>query len=260
MNKIIGAPRFATISAKLLPISTLSLVLCAYSQATLAEQTPTETSSSPLILTVGGKLHSGGWSGENKGNITNDIQSDSGSGIGLSVGLRKGAWFGVFNVQSGTYEFDDEQPVYDPDPIEEDDLEINSGFFSLGFGYQFNPYFALQGGIKSHGQSWKDYNREANYVGVGIGATGFIPLSDSWTLYGTLGLNSMNIEDKDGNDIGDGSSSSLELGAAYRISPVSSISFGFKNEAVVAEFDESGNEQEHNLGNFYFGYNHGFRF
>lgn len=222
--------------------------------------------NNPLTLTLGGKVHSGGWTGENKGGITNDIESEKGRGIGFSVGLRKGKFFTVFNVQAGSYEFDDEQPVYNPDPISEDldlsetdELTINTGFVSIGAGYQFNRYFALQGGIKSHSQAWEDLNREVDYIGVGIGATGFIPLSDSWTLYGTLGINGMDIKDKDGHNIGDGSSTSLELGAAFRISPFSSISFGFKNEAVTAEFD-GGNEQEHNIANFYFGYNHGFRF
>ncbi len=230
------------------------IVLLSASASGFSEQAP----SSPITLTLGAKLHSGGWNGENKGTITNDIESESGTGIGLSLGLRKGAWFGVFNVQSGSYEFEEDQPVYDPDPISSDELEIDSGFLSFGVGYQFNPYFAIQGGIKSHSQSWEDLNREVNYIGLGIGFTGFIPLDDNWTLYGTLGLNGMSIEDEGGSDIGDGSSTSLELGAAFRITPHSSISFGFKNESVVAEFD-SGNEQEHSLTNLYFGYNHGFQ-
>lgn len=240
-----------------------ALLLITISSICYSETTP---SRNPLTLTLGGKIHSGGWTGENKGSISNDIESEKGSGIGLSVGLRKGKFFGVFNVQAGSYEFDDEQPVYNPDPISEDfdlsdsdELTINTGFVSLGLGYQFNRYFALQGGIKSHSQAWEDLNREVDYIGLGIGATGFIPLSDNWTLYGTLGINRMDIKDKDGNDIGDGNSTSLELGAAFRISTLSSISFGFKNEAVTAEFD-GGNEQEHNIANFYFGYNHGFRF
>lgn len=217
--------------------------------------------ATPIILTLGGKIHSGGWEGENKGSITGDIESESGSGVGISVGLRRDKWFSVLNVQSGRYEFDDKQPIYDTDPIgdDEDSLTVDSGFFSIGVGYQFNRYFALQGGFKSHGQTWEKFGREIVYVGTGIGATGFLPLNKTWTLYGTLGLNRMSIEDDDGNDIGDAGSSSLELGAALRLTPMSSLSFGFKNEAVVAEFD-SGNEQEHNLANIFIGYNHGIRF
>jgi len=213
----------------------------------------------PLILTLGGKIHAGGWSGENRGGNSGDIESESGSGVGLSVGLRKSSWFGVVNLQSGSYEFDDQQPNYDPEFIDSEELTIDSGFFSLGVGYQFNRYFAIQGGFKSHGQKWQDFNRELVYAGLGFGFTGFLPISQNWTLYGTLGLNVLNIEDKDGNDIGDAGSSSLELGSAFRLTPYSSLSFGFKNEFVDSEFD-SGNEQEHNIGNFYFGYNHGFRF
>ncbi|MFL0810719.1 MAG: porin family protein [Agarilytica sp.] len=231
-------------------------------------QTATETSgetpskapsTSPLTLTLGGKLFSGGWTGENTGAIEGDIESTTGGGIGVSVGLRKGKWFGVFNVQSGGYEFDGDQPAYDPDPIAEDELTINSSFVSLGAGYQINRYVAVQGGFKTHTQNWDDHNRELVYSGLGVGVTGFIPLNQSWTLYGTLGLNGHTIKDKDGENVGDGSTSSLELGAAFRITSVSSISFGFKNESVAAEFD-SGNEQEHNFGSLYFGYNHGFRF
>lgn len=216
--------------------------------------------SSPLTLTLGGKLFSGGWTGENTGDIEGDIESTTGGGIGLSVGLRKNKWFGVLNIQSGGYEFDGDQPAYDPDPIAEDELTINSSFFSLGAGYQISRYVAVQGGFKSHSQKWDDHDRELIYAGLGVGVTGFIPLGQSWTLYGTLGLNGHTIEDQDGEEVGEGSTSSLELGAAFRITPASSISFGFKNESVAAEFDESGNEQEHNFSSLYFGYNHGFRF
>lgn len=225
----------------------------------VASSSANSQESSPLILTLGGKLHSGGWEGENRGTFSGDIESESGSGIGLSVGLRKGKWFGVLNLQSGTYDFDEQQPVYDPEPINASDLTIESGFFSLGVGYQFNEYFALQGGFKSHGQKWEDFDREINYGGLGIGFSGFIPLNESWTLYGTIGLNGVSIEDEDGDEIGDGSSTSLELGAAFRLSSSSSLSFGLKNESVTSEFD-SGNEQEHNLSNLYIGYNHGFIF
>lgn len=224
----------------------------------LAEETQV---SNPITLTLGAKVHSGEWKGENEDNDENNIKSDKGGGIGLSLGLRKGRWFGVFNVQGGGYDFNEEQPVYDPDPdlINDDDITIKTSFVSLGFGYQFSRYFALQAGIKSHKQEWEDHNVELNYVGTGIGATGFIPLSNNWTLYGTVGLNKMTIEDKNGNEVGDGTSNSVELGAAYRISSLSSISFGMKNEEVKSEFD-SGRDQTHNLTNFYFGYNHGFRF
>ncbi len=233
--------------AALLP-ALFSLSLCAAADA-----------QNPLILTLGAKIHAGGWSGENRGQNSGDIESDSGAGGGLSLGLRKARWFGVLNLQSGSYEFDDQQPNYDPEFITTDELTIDSAFFSLGLGYQFNRYLALQGGFKSHNQSWEDFDRELVYAGLGIGVTGFIPVTQNWTLYGTLGLNSMTIEDKDGNDVGDAGSSSLELGAAFRLTAASSISFGFKNEFVDSEFD-SGNEQEHNIGNIYFGYNHGFRF
>lgn len=239
---------------KRLPAYIIGFLVMPLSGYSFSEQQKT---TSPLTLTLGAKLHNGGWTGKNKGNIQSDIESESGAGGGISLGLRKGSWFGVFNVQNGTYEFEDEQPVYDPAPISSDELTIKSGFLSLGVGYQFNSYFALQGGIKSHRQSWDDFNREINYIGLGIGFTGFIPLNKNWTLYGTLGLNRMTIEDNNETEIGDGNSTSLELGAAFRISPRSSISFGLKNESLTAEFD-SGNEQEHSLGNVYFGYNHAF--
>ncbi len=229
--------------------------------ALAASGTTFAASETPITLTLGAKLHSGGWTGENKGSITGDIESTNGKGMGLSVGLRRDRWFSVLALQTGSYDFDDKQPIYDTNPIgaEEESLTVDSGFFSIGVGYQLTPYFALQGGFKSHGQTWEKFNRDITYVGVGVGATGFYPLSKTWTLYGTLGLNNMTIEDDSGNNIGDAGSSSLELGAAYRLTPVSSLSFGFKNEAVVAEFD-SGNEQEHNLANLFIGYNHGIRF
>ncbi len=230
---------------------TFSVLLAASIAATANAQ------ESPTMLTLGAKLHAGGWTGENKGANSGDIESESGSGAGLSLGLRKGAWSGVLSIESGSYDFEDEQPNYDPEFIVTDELTINSSFISLGVGYQLNPYFSMQGGIKSHAQEWDDFGREIVYVGIGVGFTGYYPINDNWTLYATLGLNGLTIEDEDGDEIGDGGSSSLEVGAAARLSPVSSLSFGFRSESVTAEFD-SGNEQEHTIGNFYLGYNHAF--
>ncbi len=230
--------------------------------ALLASTSIQAQQASPLHLQLGAKIHSGSWSGENVGQNDGDFESDATTGIGLSIGLAKGAWFGSFTMQSGEYTFKENQtfPIDDggviPAPSES---SIGSGFFTLSGGYKINQYISVQAGFKSFVQSWERPKREIGYSGLGMGISGYWPINNDWTSYGSLGFNAYGIEDANGSELGEAGASSFELGAAYRLNTVSSLSFGLRTENISSEFD-NGNEQKHSVNNIFLGYNRVFTF
>lgn len=214
------------------------------------------TETSPLVIQLGAKLHSGSWIGENVGQADGDFESDSTTGVGLSVRLSKGPWFGSFTMQTGEYTFKENQPFPDNDtiPLAPSESSIGSGFFTLSGGYRINQYVSVQAGFKSFVQSWERPKYEIGYSGFGIGVSGYYPINNNWTSYGSLGFNAYSIEEADGGELGSAGASAIELGAAYRLSKVSSLSIGVRSENITSEFD-NGSEQKHTVGNIFIGYN-----
>lgn len=67
------------------------------------------------------------------------------------------------------------------------DFEDENDMLGAALGYQFNPYFALEAEYIDFGNFGQD-NVEGKLKGVGLGAVGRLPLTDSFGVYGKAGV------------------------------------------------------------------------
>ena len=92
------------------------------------------------------------------------------------------------------------------------------------------------------------------YNGLGLGVTGWHPVSDNWIFFGSLGFVGLNIENGS-QSIGDGNGGTLVLGFLFRATEHSQFTIGLKSQQHNYKFDE-GSEQKHTLGGLVFGYSY----
>jgi hypothetical protein len=232
---------------------------------------------SPASLGLGVKLLGSQWTGDNVDSDTT-YKSSNGGQFGLNLVFQKGRFYTGFNFQGGDYKFKDDAP----DQISKSDSQYSKVQLQKGeevtikrdeadllVGYYFWPKISLFLDIKSISSVWDDKDKDTtnygtNYVGLGLGVSGFIPLNQQWTLFGSFGLVPKGtIKQKNGDkaEIGSGSSGALEFGSIYNITNQHRINFGLKSQWQNYKFDnEQNDEQKHQLTSVFIGYNYVFFF
>ena len=68
------------------------------------------------------------------------------------------------------------------------DVNVKQSDFDLVFGYYFWPQVSLFVDIKAVGNEWNSNDYKQSFSGLGLGASGFLPMNERWTLYGSLGF------------------------------------------------------------------------
>ena len=220
---------------------------------------PAYAQEDPLYITIGARLQASGWEGENDGGSDTDFESDDGGAFGVRLLMQKGRLYGGISLQGGEYKFDDDAPdlVFDaPPPSTADDATIERGEADFLLGYYFWEQVSLFLDIKSVTNEWQDEDYALHYSGLGFGVSGFIPLDERWTLFGTFGIVPLKIR-ADGDDIGDGTGSALEFGAVWRFRDTTNFVFSLRNQHQEYDFDNDAG-QTHNIGGLVVGINHRF--
>lgn len=121
----------------------------------------------------------------------------------------------------------------------------NSGVAGKLFGgYQFNPNVAVEAGVTDFGRVRSDAGSVKGH-GEYLDAVGLLPLNESWSLLGSIGVAHVDLDTTNGDD----SSSALKLGlgAEYAIS---------RNVALRGEYENYRAEvfsTHSNVGQFNFG-------
>jgi hypothetical protein len=229
-------------------------------------------------LGLGVKLLGSNWKGENAAS-GNDFESTNGGQFGFNLVYQYKRFYTGFNFQGGEYKFKDDAP----DQISKDgsiyttnrllpgeELTINRGEADILVGYYFWPKVSLFLDLKSITSEWNDNdpdtdNYATQFLGLGFGVSGFIPLNDNWMLFGSFGIvpngTLRQIKGGDKGEIGDGNSGALEFGAIYHFNRNNRLNFGLKSQWQNYEFDNAArSEQKHQVGSLFIGYNYLFLF
>lgn len=234
----------------------------------------TAAAQNPMSLGLGVKLLGSQWKGDNVDSDTT-FESTNGGQFGLNLVFQRGRFYTGFNFQSGNYKFKDDAPdqisktdsVYTKTPVQ--DITIKRGEADLLVGYYFWPKISLFLDIKSISSVWDDNNKDTenygtDFVGLGMGVSGFIPLNEKWTLFGSFGLvpkGTIKQRNGDKDEIGSGNSGALEFGSIFNITNQHRINFGLKSQWQNYKFDDNqNNEQKHQLSSVFIGYNYVFYF
>jgi len=210
-------------------------------------------------LTFGAKLLGAGWKGDN-GTGGSDFESDKGGQFAINVSYKVNDFYVGLNVQRGEYEFDGAGPdrfsVFGR--FSSNNVTIEQTDIDLLFGYYFWPQISLFIDIKSVTNDWKGEPYQQTFTGLGLGAAGYIPMNDRWTLFGSIGFIGENdIEDNTDNKVGEGTSYALEIGTVYTLNENNFLNFGVKTRNYDFEFRDS-SKQEYKINALFFGYNYSF--
>ena len=256
---------------KTLTISFLIVTASLFAHSGAAQSAAT---TSPMSLGLGVKLLGSQWKGDNVDSDTT-FESSNGGQFGLNLVFQKGRFYTGLNLQSGDYKFKDDAPdqisktdsTYSKTPVQ--DITIKRGEADILVGYYFWPKVSLFLDIKSISNVWDDKdpdtdNYATEFLGLGLGVSGFIPLNEQWTLFGSFGVvPSGTIKQKNGdnNEIGNGNSGALEFGSIFNITNQHRINFGLKSQWQNYKFDnDQSDEQKHQLASVFLGYNYVFFF
>jgi hypothetical protein len=229
-------------------------------------------------LGLGVKLLGSTWKGENV-ESGNDFESTDGAQLGFNLVYQYNRFYTGFNFQGGDYKFKDDAPdqisksddVYTTTSLQSgEDVKVNRGEADILIGYYFFPKVSFFLDLKSITSEWKDgdpdtENYANQFIGVGLGVSGFIPLNDNWMLFGSFGFvpNGTIRQTKggDNDDIGNGNSGALEFGGIYNFNRNNRLNFGLKSQWQNYEFDDPDrSEQKHQVGSLFIGYNYLFLF
>ena len=127
-----------------------------------------------------------------------------------------------------------------------DGLSIgNSGVSGKLFGgFQFSPYFALEAGLADLGRI-SDDTGSIKAHGEYVDALGLLPLNESWSLLGSVGVAHVNIDTSNRDD--NGAALKLGLGAEYALNRNLALRGEYENYRVDA-FDGHSNIGQYSFG------------
>jgi hypothetical protein len=201
---------------------------------------------------LGAKLDFSTWKGDNPGGASFKAGAPM---LGLEAKVQHAKWFGGLTLTGGEFTFDTLAPSRptNPLPAGSEPVTIKRGEVDLVLGYRFWSRISLFLDLKNVSNEWNTDGYKTEYSGLGIGITGFHPLSSQWTLFGNFGFLPMNIR-ADGQEVGNATRSALNVGFLYRINPWLNLRIGLQSQAQIDKYD-SGGEQTHNINALMFGIN-----
>lgn len=210
-------------------------------------------------FTLGAKLLFAGWQGDN-GSVSSSFNSDEGAQIAFSASYTLDKFYTGISLQSGKYAFNSTAPdQFTPGGrvgISNTDVEHRE--FDLLAGYYFWKNISLFLDIKNVNNLWTSNNYEQDFGGLGLGISGYVPLNEKVTLFGSTGfVGNGDIKDRNKIKVGDGSSGALEIGALYRLDDNSTINAGLKFRTYNFDYTDN-TSQTYSVNGLFVGYNHSF--
>ena len=214
--------------------------------------------ASDVSLGLGVKVMTTNWMGDNDTSGTDFARRSP--QVGFNMVYQRDRLFMGLNLQGGNFLFKDGSPdqVSDAGVTVAGSAEekVKHTELDLVFGYYLLKNFSMFADAKIIVNEWVDqdpvYKMESS--GLGIGASGFIPIGSRFVLYGSAGFVPLTVK-TEGTEIGEGRSGALELGGAVNISGHNRLTFGFKGQRQRYEFD-NGDTQTHRLNSLFVGYSH----
>lgn len=210
-------------------------------------------------LTLGAKLLGAAWVSDN-GTGGSDYESDEGGQLALNIAYKHDAFYTGLNLQRGKYTFKGDAPdkFTVAGRIPSSAVEIRQTDLDILFGYYFWPQVSLFIDIKAVNNNWLNDYYNQSFVGLGLGTSGFIPIDNRWTLFGSFGfIGKGDIKDNDKNKVGEGSSWALEIGTVYTIDEKHFLNAGVKTRRYNFEF-LNGSTEEYSIRAIFIGYNYSF--
>lgn len=210
-------------------------------------------------LTFGAKLLAAGWNGDN-GAGASDFESKEGGQFGLNISYKLDRFYAGLNLQRGEYNFTDTAPdkFTVTGRIPSSNVRIQQTDMDLLAGYYFWPQVSLFVDIKRVTNNWLDDPYQQSFVGLGLGTSGYIPLDDHWTLFGSFGfIGNAEIQDNNDTKVGEGNSWALEAGTVYTINERHFINGGIKTRSYNFEYLDS-TKQSYKINALFIGYNYSF--
>jgi len=201
---------------------------------------------------LGAKLDASTWKGDNPGGASFEAKSPM---LGLEAKIQHAKWFGGLTLTGGEFKFDTLAPTRpsNPLPTGSEPTTIKRGEVDLVLGYRFWSRISLFLDLKNVTNEWDTDGYKIEYTGLGIGITGFHPLSPEWTLFGNFGFLPMNIK-ADGQEVGDTTRSALNAGFLYRLNSRFNLRIGLQSQTQTDKYDNGG-KQTHSIGSLMFGIN-----
>ncbi len=210
-------------------------------------------------LILGAKLLGAGWQGSNADG--SKFSSDNGGQLGGNIAWQVDKFYAGLSLQSGNYDFTGTAPdqftLNGGVPVGSD--QVQQSEMDLLVGYYFWSQVSVFMDIKSVSNLWKSNQYEQNFGGLGLGVSGFSPLNKSWTLFATLGFVSGDLKDNNKKNIGDGTSTALEVGVVYAMAKNNSLNFGLKFRNYEFK-SNAGFQQSYDINALFVGYTHAFNF
>lgn len=209
-------------------------------------------------LSLGVVLNGSGWNGDN-GSGRSDFESDEGGQFGLRASYAHDKLYVGLSLQGGDYQFNNAAPTQftAAGEVTTSNVKLTHSDFDLLAGYYFWDRVSLFLDLKSVGSEWQNNNYKQSFSGLGVGVSGFNPLNEKWTLYGSWGVVGGTIKQGDSRELGDASSTALVLGANYTLSRNNYLNMGLKIRNYEFDYDD-GNQQDYSLNGLFVGYNHVF--
>lgn len=218
--------------------------------------TPLAWAQSGSQYSLGAKLDFATWGGDNP---AGGKSFEAGSTLlGLTGQFRYQRWFAGLTLLGGDFEFTAEAPARPtrPLPAGSEPVTIKRSEVDLVLGYQFWRRVGLFLDLKSVGNEWLSDGYTVNYLGLGLGVNGHLPLSPAWTLFGNVGIVPMRIE-AEGEKVGNAGRGALNVGLLYRTGSRMGFSIGLQVQSQTNAYDD-GTEQTHVLGALRVGVNGSF--
>lgn len=218
-----------------------------------------QTSAAEVKINISAKLSPTTWSGSNNNANEKDFEAKANQ-WSFGVSFQREKLYGGLSLHVAEFDFGSPAPdkVTATNSTSSNNVTIDHGETDLTLGYYFWPKISLFIDIKSVGNTWKDENYNYTYGGFGMGISAFHPINTQWTLVGSLGsVPQLRINDKNGDKIGDGNGSALDIGFLYHVEEKTNLSVGLKSQTNTLNFD-NGTKQDHRRGGLYLGIAHQF--
>lgn len=204
------------------------------------------------------KMLGGNFTGQNKTSGT-EFESSEGGQLLLSMAYQNGRFYTGLNIQGGVYTFDKQAPdqVRPVFTFQKSNDKVAHAETDLVFGYYLIKQLSVFIDLKTVTDTWESNQHAQTFSGAGLGVAGYWPINDQWTIYGSLGAIPSGELKYDGEKIGSGVNRSLDIGALFKLTNNHRLTFGVKQTRYEYEYDK-GDEQVHNIGGVYVGYNYAF--